>query len=124
MKKSLEMQGQLSIFDFLEPTDDFRAMTEKEVMDIISERIGVRLKWDGFFEQYCAKIGKIKIFAEIDYYVMDGFKYIGVSWQGATEGGASPCNSLDDAVKYLQTNIARHGGRKRKECLNESSGND
>lgn len=104
------MEGQMSIFEFLPQTADFCTMPEAEVMDIISQRIGVRLKYDSYFNEYSAKIGKMEISAKISSYKLthhgsmkiSGNRHIGCSWQKSTEGGGSPCDSIDEAVEYFQ----------------------
>lgn len=106
-----ELDGQMSIFEFLPQESDFSSIQESEVMDAISQRIGVRLVWDKHLEEYSAKVGKTKISAEMVTYscthegsatIIEGHKFIGAGWQKSTEGGGRPCDSIDEAVEYLQ----------------------
>ena len=110
------MQGQMTIFDFLPQESDFCDMPEDAVMDIISQRIGIRLTWDNHFEHYSARIGKVMINAKIEEYscthegsqtVIAGHKYIGAGWAMSTAGGGRPCDSIDDAVDYLKGAMKR-----------------
>lgn len=110
------MVGQMSIFDFLPQESDFMSMPESEVMEKISQRIGVRLVFDSRMEEYSAKVGKTKISAEIDTYscthegsatIIKGNKFIGAGWSRSTEGGGRPCDSIDEAVEYLLKEIKR-----------------
>lgn len=115
------MKGQMSIFEFLPQESDFSSMPESEVMDEISQRIGVRLVYDSRMEEYSAKVGKTKISAEIDTYscthegsatIIKGNKFIGAGWSRSTEGGGRPCDSIDEAVEYLLKAISQ---KKKKE---------
>lgn len=118
------MEGQMTIFEFLPQTADFCTMPESEVMEIISKRIGVKLVRESepkFKERiYRAKIGKVNLSACIGTYsvthegsqtLIAGHKHIGCGWGTSKEGGGSPCNSIDEAVEYLQAAIQR-GKRK------------
>ena len=114
------MDGQMTIFDFIQQ-DDFTTMPEDQVMRIISERIGLELVYDGKWNEYAAKLGKITISVKISSYrcthgglskVIEGNKFICCNWQGSTEGGGSPRDSIDDAVRYLQSIILQHGGKR------------
>jgi len=116
------MKGQMTIFEFLPQEADFVTMPEAQVMEIISQRIGVKLTWDNHLGEYAAKIGKIRISAEIDTYscthegsetLIEGHKFIGAGWGMSTEGGGRPCDSIDEAVEYLQKAISK---TRRKRC--------
>ena len=115
------MIGQMTIFEFLQQESDFSSMPESEVMDAISQRIGVRLLWDKHMEEYSAQVGKTKISAEIDTYscthegsatIIKGNKFIGAGWSRSTEGGGRPCDSIDEAVEYLLKAIGKKKERK------------
>ena len=112
----MEMDGQMSIFEFLQQESDFSSMPESEVMDAISQRIGVRLLWDKHLEKYSAMVGKTKISSEMGTYscthegsetIIAGHKFIGAGWQRSTEGGGRPCDSIDEAVEYFERAINR-----------------
>lgn len=114
------MDGQMTIFDFLPQEADFTSMPESEVMDAISQRIGVRLVLDKHLEEYSAKVGKRKISAEIDTYscthegsatIIEGHKFISVGWADSNGGGGRPCNSIDEAVEYLLDALGRKKAR-------------
>lgn len=115
------IDGQMSIFEFLPQESDFSSMPESEVMDTISQRIGVRLVWDTHLEEYFAKVGKTKITAEIDTYscthegsatIIEGHRFIGAGWQRSTEDGGRPCDSIDEAVEYLIMAIGKKKARE------------
>ena len=114
------MDGQMTIFDFLPQTDDFCTMSESDVMNIISKRIGIRLVYDRHLEEYAAKVGKVRISAEISKYkcthdgtaVIAGHTFIGCGWGTTNAGGGSPCNSIDEAVTYLAAAIGRAKQKK------------
>lgn len=119
------MDGQMTIFEFLPQEEDFCQMSESEVMNIISQRIGVKLVMESeckFKEarSYTAKVGKVNLSAHIDTYsvthegsqtLIAGHKYIGCGWGTSCEGGGKPCKSIDEAVEYLKNAIQR-GKRK------------
>ena len=116
------MDRQMTIFEFLPQTANFCTMPEAEVMDIISQRIGVRLAYDKRLEEYSASVGKIKISAEISTYtcthagsqtIIEGRKFISCNWQGRIEGGGGPKDSIEDAVRFFQKVITEHCGRKK-----------
>ena len=110
------MVGQMSIFEFLPQEADFCDMPEDAVMEIVSQRIGVRLVRDPEYKNYRATVGKVRITAKISNYtvthegsetVIAGHKHIGCGWGTSKEGGGRPCDSIDDAVDYLQAAINR-----------------
>ena len=116
------MEGQMSIFEFLPQMADFTTMPESEVMDIIGQRIGVRLVYDAKWEEYSAKIGKLSITAKISTYkcthpgsetIIAGRKFISCGWGTTTEGGGGPRDSIDEAGEYFDRAINRIV-RKRK----------
>lgn len=117
-----ECDGQMSIFEFLPQEDDFCTMPEAEVMEIISQRIGVKLQYTNYsnkydkLHDYSAKVGKMNINASIDTYVttlggdskvIEGHKFISVGWGNSTSGGGRPCDSIDEAVEYLLKALGR-----------------
>lgn len=117
------MVGQMSIFEFLPQDDDFCTMPEAEVIEIISQRIGVKLQYRDYsskfdeFHDYSAKVGKMTINAHISTYtttlggdskVIEGHKFIGVGWGDSTSGGGRGCDSIDEAVEYLLEALGRN----------------
>lgn len=106
------MEGQMTIFEFLPQESDFATMPESQVIEIISKRIGVNLKWDE--NCYAAKVGKLRITAKISTYgcthpgsktMIAGRKFISCGWGTTTEGGCGPRDSIDEAVEYLQASL-------------------
>ena len=100
------MDGQMTIFEFLPQDDDFCTMPEAEVMEIISQRIGVKLQYKDYsnkfdkFHDYSAKVGKMNINAHISTYVttlgglskvIEGHKFISVGWGDSISGGGRGC---------------------------------
>ena len=116
------MDGQMTIFEFLPQESDFAAMPEAQVIRIISDRIGIELKYTeyGDFHEYSAKVGKLTITAKISTYlcthgesgtVIDGHKFISVGYGNSNGGAGSPCDSIDEAVEFLKKAIEKGRGK-------------
>ena len=121
-----QCDGQMTIYEFLPQSADFCTMKADEVIDIIGQRIGVRFVWDEELGEYFSQLGKLRLHASIDKYTVThhgsetliaGHKHISCGWQMPTEGGGKPCNSIDEAVSYLQKAIERvkHGKVNNKQ---------
>ena len=94
------MDGQISIFDYLGRLE-IESKTEKEIALEIGEKTNLKFEWDDLVDGYMAYKGKIQFYVAIETYTTSGIKFIGVGWNTATVGGASPCNSIDEATNYL-----------------------
>ena len=107
---------QLTIFDLM-PSEPFEGKTLEQIAAEISVLLGVVFTpkiWEWHDHQtveYIAKLGK-KCELQLDegFYSTtderDGQRFIGAGFSFGTSGGGCPCDSIDEAVKYL---------RKRKE---------
>ena len=116
------MQGQMTIFEFLPQEADFVTMDLEQVAEIISNKVGVKLNYDDYLEEYMGTVGKIKITVGMSTYkvthegsetLIAGHKFIGAGWGMSTEGGGRPCDSIDEAVEYLQKALSK-GARHEK----------
>lgn len=110
------MEGQMSIFDFLEPEQaDFHKMTLADIADYIGEQLGVMFIYNNHLGQYECNIGKKYILSlELStYWTNDhrnGEKFISAGHQlfkGSYTGGGCPCDSLEEAVEYLRKQLTR-----------------
>lgn len=125
------MQGQMSIWDFLgdEKTQEgFFDLTDKEIAEVIGERLGVCFVYNNYLEHWEYKIKKkSRIDLSKSKYSLAGEKngqpFISAGWDyKSTEGGGCPCDSIDEAVNYLRNGIERIERRIREdeERRNES----
>lgn len=96
---------QLSIFDWMpEETPDINDISEAEAVRIVGERLGVDFvkNWFGYYE---AKKGKLKIELQYSHFVPgvnNGRLFLDASFSyGSGCGGGSPCDGIEDAIKYL-----------------------
>lgn len=110
------MEGQMSIFDFLEPElTDFLKMTEAEIAEYIGDQLGLKFVYNNHLERYECNVKKnYKLDLEVlTYWTSDyrnGKKFISAGHQlttGSYRGGGKPCDSLDEAVKYLREQLTR-----------------
>ena len=116
------MPHQMTIFEFLPQEADFVTMPEEKVIEIIGKRIGLKFSYDSYTGEYTATIGKMRISVGISTYkvthegsqtMISGHKFIGAGWGNHTEGGGRPCDSIDEAVEYLQKALSK-GARHEK----------
>lgn len=120
------MDGQLSLFDFPEylPEVDFETMPIERAAEIIGNRTGLKFKLDESFnknkESYSAKKKGLEVRIEFANYfsgVRDGRRHLGVDYSFKTQGGACPCESIDEAVSYIKRQMAAVEEDKRKAKL-------
>ena len=116
------MKGQMTIFEFLPQEADFVTMDLNQVAEIIGNKVGVKLNYDDYLEEYIGTVGKIKITVGMSTYkvthegsetLIAGRKFISAGWGMSTEGGGRPCDSIDEAVEYLQKALSK-GARHEK----------
>lgn len=114
-----DLEGQMTIFDFLPAPSDLDDLPEEEMVRIVGERTGLKfqlLKLHNDFYQYEAKIGKAKITINYSRYfpkIYHGKRFISVSYMNGTGGGGAPCDTLDEAVEMLKRYIERIRREKR-----------
>lgn len=105
----MEIDGQMSIFDFI-ATSEFDDMTEEEMVERICFATGLKFKkvdakdWLGV-DYYSIKIKKAEICFNFDHYCDNGAKFIGVDYNTSISGHGCPCDSMDEAIKKLRTYI-------------------
>lgn len=109
------MDDQMSIFDFLpEETEvkDFTRMTIEETVAYIGDRIGMIFHYNDFLNHYEAKYKKLKLDLNYSHYdttdERDGKLFISCGYGTKTKGGGAPCDSLEEAIKYLKGCIERY----------------
>lgn len=109
-----ECDGQLDIFDVMSTDTDIRTMDESDIMQIISQRIGGELRYDEFFGDYRAKVGRLRIECELSTYMDSDVKCILVGYTlGNGNGGGGSCDSIDEAVEYFRKKIkGEQNGKK------------
>lgn len=111
------IDGQLSIFDWMEDFDPAKEATpaagypalddipEEKAIKIIGDRIGVNFTWNSFFERYEAKVGKITLDAGYDHYspgINDGRLMLSIGYNGKNFGGGKPSDSIEEAIDYFE----------------------
>lgn len=107
----MEIDGQMSIFDFI-ATSEFDDMTEEEMVEQVSFATGLTFKkveareWLGI-DYYSCKIKRAEITICFDNYEShkNGAKFIGVDYNTSISGHGCPCDSMDEAIKKLRTYI-------------------
>ena len=96
---------QLTIFDWIPEQNELDDIPEETMVERIGAAIGVKFKKDGKFRDWEAKIGKITISLQYEYYaegVFDGKKHIGVDVNATHDGCGSTCDSIGEAIDYLR----------------------
>lgn len=104
------MNEQLSIFDFMKPPErNLDDLTEKEMVEIVGDAIGVQFKLRDTFWGYQAKVGKGILSCEFSNYTLDDNhnRFISCDCQMKHKGFNSPCDSIDGAVNFFRKAIQR-----------------
>lgn len=111
------IDGQLSIFDWMEDFDPAKEATpaagypalddipEEKAIKIIGDRIGVNFTWNSSFERYEAKVGKITLDACYDHYlpeINDGRLMLSIGYNGKHFGGGTTSDSIEEAIDYFE----------------------
>ena len=104
------MNGQISIFDLLEAeTPNINDITEAEAVRIVGERLGVQFKYNSFFEEWQAQVGKMELSCEYSHFsegINDGRLFLGVGWRLRTSSGGRPCDGINETVRYFKNKLA------------------
>lgn len=114
-----DLEGQMTIFDFLPAPSDLDELPEEEMVRIVGERTGLKFQLRDLkteFYQYETKIGKAKITVNYSNYfseVCNGKRFISVGYMNGTGGAGAPCDSVDDAVEIIKRYIERIRREKR-----------
>lgn len=105
------MEGQLSIFDlFAEVTDDLDLdkIGIVEIVRRISERLNLTFTYNSYLDVYEYKKKKGKLTLSLSHYSIDDKRpFISVRADGHNEGFGIPCDTFDEAIKWLKRGIER-----------------
>lgn len=105
------MDGQMSIFDIL-PIGNTEAICidatpEDEMVKLIGYALGIVFKYNGHLEQYEHVQRKLKLTVQYSNYDLEDNhdRFISCGWDNSKthSGGGRPCDSMEEAVKYLRT---------------------
>jgi hypothetical protein len=98
---------QIDIYDLLTPDDltsvNFRTMTVEEIAQTLGARLGLEFKFNGFFNEYQAKVKDTTLSVKLSCYSADQTPFISCGeWNKKTMSGCgSPCDSLAAAYAFL-----------------------
>lgn len=105
------MDGQLTIFDWLSPDPDaIENMSEATIAERISTATGLQLTYNNKFECYQADLKKLKIIVRVEkqqYAIPPHNEFIGVDVNNKHAGASSPCDSIDEAIKFIEKQVER-----------------
>jgi len=116
MKQAAQCEGQLSIFDFLKSNalDD---LPEEDMVQMIVAATGIDFqkrsfaggRWIEEEYEYSGKRGGYEYTVRYSNYNMNDShaRYISCGWGRKTEGGGSPCDSVDEAIRYFKRILER-----------------
>ena len=106
------MEGQLSIFDFLD--DDPAEMSlddlpEEEMVKIVGNSIGVNFTYRDDFWGYEAKYKKLKFELHYSNYRLSDntARFISAGYNYSKGGAGSPCDSIQEAVNFFRNAMNR-----------------
>lgn len=108
-----QLAGQMSIFDFLEPSgstlDD---ISESEMVRQIATATGLDFRFVNDFWGWQAKVKKVTFSVQYDNYHMDDNKkrFIGADWNTTTEGSSRPCDTIQQAIEFFKAAKKRAEG--------------
>ena len=98
---------QIDIYDLLTPDDltavNFRTMTVEEIAQTLGARLGLEFKFNGFFNEYQAKVKDTTLSVKLSYYSADQTPFISCGeWTRKKMSGSSgPFDSLAAAYTFL-----------------------
>lgn len=111
--------NQIDIYDLLTPEDltavNFHTMSIEEITALLGDRLGLTFKFNGFFNEYQAKVGARVLSVRISHYtagVNDGAAFLSCGYhdtKGNMEGCGRPCDSLAEAFNFFHR--AKEGAR-------------
>ena len=102
------MDGQMTIFDFIQQGSTLDAMTDEELREEISRLTGLDFKPDHaqifHHTYYTAKRGKAVYDLHFSNYRMkdNHARFISVGYSIKNGGGGSPCDSVEGAVNRVK----------------------
>ena len=98
---------QIDIYDLLTPDDltavNFRTMTVEEIAATLGARLGLEFKFNGFFNEWQAKVKDTTLSVKLSYYSADQTPFISCGeWNKKKMAGSSgPFDSLAAAYTFL-----------------------
>jgi len=109
---------QMTVFDLL-PRPSWTEMTLKQLAAYIGEQTGLLFipdtRFHGEYSEYIAYYtSKLFFTLGLDYFETcdedNGKPFISVGWENKKEmsGGDAPCDTLEDAIDYFRSAIARN----------------
>lgn len=102
---------QMTIFDFLQPDQseypDINTISEAEAVRIVGDALGVEFVWSEFFQTWQAVKRKVKLTLDYDHFdLIDNHDlFLNVGYDCKMGGGGAPCESIEEAIKYLKTRV-------------------
>ena len=113
------MNEQLSIFEWMAAQEDPRSMSKEETVEYIGNALGLIFKFNNFFGEYQAKVGKIKLAFSFDHYFESGEPFIGTDACTSHSGMGSPCDDVEEVIEFYKKAIPKLQrelkGRKNEE---------
>lgn len=106
--------SQITIYDLLpeEPRPDFHTMTAEQIVNYLNEVLGVNFTWNERLQEYTVNMntknyGKFMLEFELDSYTLsddpkNGQPFLGCGYSWSKGGSASPCDSLEEAIKFYK----------------------
>ena len=110
--------NQLTIFDILKPENvDIDSLPESDMVQKVSDAIGISFTYNSWFDEYMAKLKKQKLELSLCYSTYTatdriGQRFISVGYstkQGDHAGGGRPCDTIEEAIKYFKAILERYG---------------
>lgn len=96
------MDNQLTIFDYINQKQ-INDTPLSLIAEIIGNKIGVKLTYDNYLEEYSGIVNKTKIYVEKSEYKESGLKFIGCGWQNSKCGAGKPCDSIEESIQWFLT---------------------
>lgn len=109
--KSMEIPGQISIFEYLEETGRLLPPVE-EIVNKVSDLFGLSFEPSTFLDKPsfihrfkgCKKC-EVEIHDSV--YTGSGKRFVSVNFSDRTSGFGAPCDSEDEVIKHINSAIKR-----------------
>lgn len=102
------MNGQMSIFDFMQPETESRSLDEipeVEMIQMIHNATGLDFKYRDELFGYQAKMGGRVYscrYSNYDGSVHGGARHIACGWDSKNQGCGAPRDSVEDAIDFFK----------------------
>lgn len=102
------MVGQMSLFDFMIPDIpndiDLNTLPEEEMVQIVGNAVGIQFIYDNEYGRYRAKIKNAVYDIGYSNYALEDnhSRFISCGYNERLEGAGSPCNTIEEAVKFFK----------------------